>query len=190
MKEAATLAHAPARFWWIDVSRVQSSVFVPADEIDKRYYEKPYYIVPNGKTADEPFAVIRDAMKDKDRVALAGIVMAHREHIMAIEPWGKGMLGTTLRYHYEVRDEKEYFKDVRSPKVPKEMINLASHILETKAISTRVNSKTNMRMLSRRSFPEGKRPHYRGTRGAGAPVQRHQSDGCASPECCRRQRSG
>jgi Ku protein len=112
---------------------VDIDTFVSAEEIDKRYYDRPYYIVPNGKTADEPFAVIRDAMKDKGRVALGRIVMAHREHIIAIEPLGKGMLGTTLRYDYEVRDEKPYFKEVRSPKVPKEMIKLASHILDTKA---------------------------------------------------------
>ena len=78
--------------------------FVPDEEIDKRYYERPYYITPDDKSGEEAFAVIRDAMKDKGRVALARIVFANREHILAVEPWGKGMLGTTLRYDYEVRD--------------------------------------------------------------------------------------
>jgi Ku protein len=107
--------------------------FVPNDEIDKRYYERPYYIVPDGKTGEEAFAVIRDAMKDKGRVALARIVFANREHILAIEPWGKGLLGTTLRYDYEVRDEAEVFKGIASPRVPKDMISLAGHILDSKA---------------------------------------------------------
>ena len=107
--------------------------FVPEEEIDKRYYERPYYIVPDGKSGEEAFAVIRDAMKDKGRVALAGIIFANRQHILAIEPWGKGMLGTTLRYDYEVRDEKEFFKDIRSHSVPKEMVSLAAHILDSKA---------------------------------------------------------
>ena len=89
--------------------------------------------MPDGKSGDEAFAVIRDAMKDKGRVALARIVFANREHIMAIEPWGKGLLGTTLRYDYEVRDEKEAFKGIPSPRVPKEMVELASHILDKKA---------------------------------------------------------
>jgi non-homologous end joining protein Ku len=71
---------------------------VPEDEIDKRYYERPYYIAPDDKSGQEAFAVIRDAMKDKGRVALARIVFANREHILAVEPWEKGMLGTTLRY--------------------------------------------------------------------------------------------
>jgi DNA end-binding protein Ku len=107
--------------------------FVPLAEIDKRYLDKPYYIVPNGKVGAEAFGVIRDAMKDKDRVALARIVMANREHIIALEPRGKGILGTTLRYDYEVRDEKPYFSEVPSVRVSKEMLDLAEHILESKA---------------------------------------------------------
>jgi DNA end-binding protein Ku len=107
--------------------------FVPEEEIDKRYYERPYYIVPDGKSGEEAFAVIRDAMKDKGRVALAGIVFANRQHILAVEPWGKGMLGTTLRFDYEVRDDKEFFKGIASHRVSKEMVSLAAHILDTKA---------------------------------------------------------
>jgi DNA end-binding protein Ku len=107
--------------------------FVPEEDIDKRYYERPYYIVPDGAGGEEAFAVIRDAMQDKGRVALARIVFANREHILADEPWAKGMLGTTLRYDYEVRDEKEVFKGIPSPRVPKDMIEMASHILESKA---------------------------------------------------------
>ena len=90
-------------------------------------------VVPDGKAGEEAFAVIRDAMKDKGRVALARIVLTNREHVMAIEPFGKGLLGTILRYDYEVRDEKELFRGVASPKLPKEMVSLASHILDTKA---------------------------------------------------------
>jgi Ku protein len=107
--------------------------FVPKDEIDKRYLDQPYYIVPDGKAALDAFAVIRDAMKDQDRVALARIVLTNREHVIAVEPLGKGLLGTTLRYPYELRDESEYFDDIKTPKVTKDMIELAGHILDTKA---------------------------------------------------------
>lgn len=107
--------------------------FVPRDEIDKRYLDRPYYIVPDGKAGVDAFAVIRDAMKDQDRVALARIVLTNREHVMAIEPLGKGLLGTTLRYPYELRDESDYFDDIKSPRISKDMIELASHILVTKA---------------------------------------------------------
>lgn len=107
--------------------------FVPEEEIDKRFYERPYYMVPNDKSGEEAFAVIRDAMKDKGRVALARIVFANRQHIVAVEAWDKGMLATTLRYDYEVRDQKEFFKGIRSPRVSKDMVELAGHILDSKA---------------------------------------------------------
>ncbi|KAA0076965.1 Ku protein [Tardiphaga sp. P9-11] len=107
--------------------------FVPRDEIDRRYLNNPYYIAPDGKAGTDAFAVIRDAMKDKDRVALARIVLTNREHIIAIEPLGKGLLGTTLRFPYEVRDEEDYFDDIKSPKISKDMIDLAVHILDSKA---------------------------------------------------------
>ena len=107
---------------------------VPKDEIDQRYLDRPYYIVPAGeKIGEEAFAVIRDAMQDKDRVALARIVMAHREHVIAIEAFEKGMLGTTLRYPYEVRASKEYFSDIRTPRAPRDAVKLAEHILDGKA---------------------------------------------------------
>ncbi|WP_315738668.1 MULTISPECIES: Ku protein [unclassified Bradyrhizobium] len=107
--------------------------FVPRDEIDQRYLNDPYYIAPDGKAAIDAFAVIRDAMKDQDRVALARIVLTNREHIIAIEPMGKGMLGTTLRFPYELRDEAEFFDDIKAPKITKDMVELAGHILQTKA---------------------------------------------------------
>jgi Ku protein len=112
---------------------IEIESFVPRDEIDKRYLNHPYYIAPDGKAGLDAFAVIRDAMKDKDRVALARIVLSNREHVMAIEPLGKGLLGTTLRYPYELRDEDEYFDDIKNPKISKDMIELATHILDSKA---------------------------------------------------------
>jgi Ku protein len=123
----------------LDAVRIESNhsididSFVPREEIDRRYLNHPYYIVPDGKAALDAFAVIRDAMKDQDRVALARIVLTSREHVMAIEPLGKGLLGTTLRYPYELRDESEYFDDIKSPKISRDMVELASHILDTKA---------------------------------------------------------
>jgi Ku protein len=89
--------------------------------------------VPDGKAGVDAFAVIRDAMKDQDRVALARIVLTNREHVMAIEPCGKGLLGLTLRYPYELREVDAYFEDIKSPRITKDMIGLASHILDSKA---------------------------------------------------------
>jgi Ku protein len=123
----------------LDAVRIESNhsididSFVPRQEIDRRYLNHPYYIAPDGKVALEAFAVIRDAMKDQDRVALARIVLTSREHVMAIEPLGKGLLGTTLRYPYELRDESDFFDDIGNPKISKDMVELAGHILDTKA---------------------------------------------------------
>jgi Ku protein len=107
--------------------------FVPAEDIDERYLDKPYYIIPNGKAGADAFIVIRDAMKRKDKVALARVVLSNREHVIALKPLGKGLLGTTLRYPYELRDEDDYFDDIPSPRVSRDMVDLASHLLDTKA---------------------------------------------------------
>jgi DNA end-binding protein Ku len=107
--------------------------FVDEDGIDQRYLDRPYYIAPTGKTGADAFAVIRDAMKDKGKVALGRIVLTNREHVIALKPLGKGLLGTTLRYPYELRDEDTYFKDIPTPRVTKEMVSLAAHILDSKS---------------------------------------------------------
>jgi DNA end-binding protein Ku len=107
--------------------------FVPADQIDQRFYDSPYYIVPTDKVGQEAFAVIRDAMKGKGVVGLGRVVVSKRERVIALQPHGKGLIGTTLHYAYEVRNEGEYFDDIPDIKVPGEMVKLAEHILETKA---------------------------------------------------------
>ncbi len=105
---------------------------VPAAQIDKRYYDNPYYVFPNDNVGQEAFAVIRDAMKGKNVVALGRIVLARRERVIALEPFEKGLLGTTLRYPYEVRSATEAFDDIEDVKISGEMLKLAQHILETK----------------------------------------------------------
>jgi Ku protein len=112
---------------------IDIDTFVPKDEIDERYIEKPYYIVPNDETGADAFSVIRDAMQDKGKVALARIVMAHREHIIAIQPYGKGLLGVTLRYPYELREPNAYFRSIHKKRMPKDMVALAAHILDSKS---------------------------------------------------------
>jgi DNA end-binding protein Ku len=106
--------------------------FVPAAQIDKRFYDSPYYIVPTDNVGQEAFAVIRDAMKGKGMVALGRIVLNKRERMIALEPHGKGILATTLHYAYEVRKADDYFEDIADLKIPDEMLKLAEHILETK----------------------------------------------------------
>ena len=106
--------------------------FVPRGEIDELYLRDPYYIVPDGEVGQQAFAVIREAIRKEGMVALGKIVFTSREHISALEARGKGLLGLTLRYPYEVRDEKDYFDTIEDEKIPKDMIDLAVHIVETK----------------------------------------------------------
>ena len=106
--------------------------FVPRNEIDELYLRDPYYIVPDGEVGQQAFAVIREAIRKEGMIALGKVVFTSREHIIALEARGKGMLGVTLRYPYEVRDETEYFDTIEDEKIPKDMIDLAVHIVETK----------------------------------------------------------
>jgi DNA end-binding protein Ku len=106
--------------------------FVPRSEIDERYLDNPYYIAPEDKVGQDAFAVIREAMKRKNMVGLGKVVISSRERIVMLEPFDKGLIATTLRYAYEVRDAKTYFEDIPSLKLPDEMVELAEHILDTK----------------------------------------------------------
>jgi DNA end-binding protein Ku len=107
--------------------------FVPKKEIDELYLADPYYIVPDGDVGLQAFAVIRDAIKKEGVVALGKVVFTNREHIIALEPRSKGLMGMTLRYPYEVRNEKDYFDDIPNESVPKDMLELATHIVHSKA---------------------------------------------------------
>jgi DNA end-binding protein Ku len=106
--------------------------FVPKDEIDQLYLNSPYYIAPDGEVAQQAFAVIREAIRKEGMVAIGKIVFTSREHIIALEARGKGLLGVTLRYPYEVRKEEDYFDEIPDEKIPKDMLDLASHIVKTK----------------------------------------------------------
>ena len=107
--------------------------FVPKAQVDERYIDSPYYLVPENKVALEAFAVIRDAMLGKGMVALGRVVLSKRERVIMLQPRGKGLFGATLRYPYEVRDEAVYFGDIGDIQIPKDMLALAEHILESKA---------------------------------------------------------
>jgi DNA end-binding protein Ku len=112
---------------------IEIDEFVPKKEIDELYLNSPYYLVPDGEVGQQAFAVIREAIRKEGMVALGRVVFTSREHVIALEPRGKGLLGVTLRYPYEVRKEDEYFDDIPDEKIPKDMLELASHIVETKA---------------------------------------------------------
>lgn len=111
---------------------IEIDSFVPRKDIDERYFDSPYYITPGDRVGLDAFAVIRDAMRDKNMVALGRVVLAKRERVIMLQPWDKGLMATSLRYPYEVRDAKEYFDDIPDVKVAPDMLTLAEHILDSK----------------------------------------------------------
>jgi DNA end-binding protein Ku len=112
---------------------IEIDQFVPKKEIDELYLRDPYYLVPDGEVGQQAFAVIREAIREEGMVALGRVVFTSREHVIALEPRDNGLLGMTLRYPYEVRKQSEYFDDIEDEKIPKDMLELASHIVRTKA---------------------------------------------------------
>src|ERR1044072_3964906 len=104
--------------------------FVPKASIDDRYRDSPYYLAPEDKVGQEAFAVIRDAMKKKKMVGIARVVMARRERVMMLEPFGKGIMGTTLHYQYEVRSDESVFEEIPDLKLPDQMVGLAEDIID------------------------------------------------------------
>ena len=123
----------------IEKIRIESShtieidSFVPRPEIDDRYLDSPYYVAPTDQVGQEAFAVIRDAIREKGMVALGRVVVSRREYVVMLEAFDKGLLATTLRYAYEVREPAAYFEDIPDLNLPAEMKQLATHILDTKS---------------------------------------------------------
>jgi len=112
---------------------IEIDEFVDKADIDPRYLIRPYYIRPDGKVGHDAFAVIRETIREMNKVAIGRVVLTNREHIIALEPMDKGLVGTLLRYPYEVRSEQEYFDDIQDVKVTKDMLDLARHIVNQKA---------------------------------------------------------
>ena len=107
--------------------------FIPAGQIDARYFEKPYYIVPRGEVSQELFAVIRDAISREGVAGLARVALSSRERPLLVEPMASGLRGVTLRFAHEVRPEADYFNELPQMKLPAEMMKLAQHIIRTKS---------------------------------------------------------
>ena len=111
----------------IDIER-----FVAGDEIDRLYWDNPYFIAPDGKLAQEAFGVIRTAMEKSGQIALGRVVIGTRERILALEPRGKGILATTIRTDAEVRKPDEIFAGINAKAADPEMIAIAEKIIEQK----------------------------------------------------------
>jgi DNA end-binding protein Ku len=106
--------------------------FVDEDEIDRLYWDDPFYVVPEKGVGAEAFAVIRDAMKSAGKIAIGTLVLRGRERQLALEVRGKGLVAYSLRAHDEVRPAEDYFDDIPSVKADKDMVEIASRIIAQK----------------------------------------------------------
>ena len=168
---------------------IEIDEFVEKSEIDPRYLIRPYYLRPDGKVGHDAFAVIRETIREMNKVAIGRVVLTNREHIIALEPLDKGLMGTLLRYPYEVRSEDEYFDEIQDVKVTKDMLDLAKHIVNQKSgrfepdkfedhYETALVDLINQKRAGQADHAEG----------AAARRERRRSDGRAAQE--RRRRSG
>jgi hypothetical protein len=106
--------------------------FVDEDEIDTRYWEKPYYLVPDGDEADEGYSIMRDALAETRKVAIGQLIMHGREHLVGIKALGRGLVLSILRYPDELRDPKPYFEHIRAEQKP-EAVRLATELIEAES---------------------------------------------------------
>jgi DNA end-binding protein Ku len=103
--------------------------FVAAGDIDRIWWNDPYYLVPQGTAGLDAFTVIRDAMLHAQKLAIARLVMGTRERIVAIEPRAAGMLATTLRTHDEVRSDHPFFDAIPQRRSDARMVHIAQQII-------------------------------------------------------------
>jgi DNA end-binding protein Ku len=109
--------------------------FVDKGSIDAIYYETPYFVTPEGKSSEDAFAVIRDALRESGKVGLGQLAIAGRERLCAIKPCGSGIMLETLRYEDEIKDSDPYFGDIDDGAVDKEQLSLAKELIKRKSAS-------------------------------------------------------
>jgi DNA end-binding protein Ku len=104
--------------------------FVPRPDVDQLYLDTPYYLTPTDRVGEEAFAVIRDAMRAEKVVGLARVVLFRRERILMLEPRAKGIVATSLHFANEVHAASGYFDEIPDLDLPKQMLELATHIID------------------------------------------------------------
>ncbi|HSD93109.1 MAG TPA: Ku protein [Methyloceanibacter sp.] len=112
----------------IDLAR-----FVDESAIDDRYFETPYYLLPDGEMADEGYAILQKALKDSKKIGVGQFILRGRGNIVAIKPFGKGLLLEVLRHANEIRAAEPIFKEITEVKVDKEALDLAKELIKRKS---------------------------------------------------------
>lgn len=134
----------PGNFLVFDASEIEAAIpqsdkklavqaFVPCDEVDPLFFDKPYYLTPTGPGATAPFSVLRDALTRRGSGAIAHAVLFRRYRAVLIRASGPGMIAHTLNFDYEVRSADAAFEELPELEIKGEMLDLAKHIISTKA---------------------------------------------------------
>lgn len=146
--------------------------FIPCDEIDTAYFDKPYYLAPD-KMGAEAFVLLRDGMKKANVAAIARTVLFRRMRTVLIRAHDKGLIGSTLNFDYEVRSAQQAFEEIPDIKIEGEMLELAEHIINTKAgsyepdkfddryeaaVAELVKAKIEGRVLPKKKVPVASKP--------------------------------
>ncbi|QGM46546.1 Ku protein [Methylocystis heyeri] len=111
---------------------IDISSFIACEDVDDVFFDKPYYLAPSDKTAEESFRLLREGLKKENRAAVASALLFRRIRTLVVRPHGAGMLAMALHYDYEARSAKEAFADVPAIEIPAEAIELAQHIIRGK----------------------------------------------------------
>ncbi len=114
-------------------STIELVRFVDEDAIDDRYYETPYYLMPDGDMADEGYTILHKALKDTGKIGVGQFILRGHGNIVAIKPFGKGLLLEVLRHANEIRSAEPLFKEINEVKVDKEALDLAKELVKRKA---------------------------------------------------------
>ena len=112
---------------------IELARFVDEEAIDPRYYEMPYYLMPDGDMADEGYVILQKALKDSGKIAVGQLILRGRGNIVAIRPYGKGLMLEILRHADEIRSADALFKEIAAVKVDKEALDLAKELVKRKS---------------------------------------------------------
>jgi len=112
------------------------SQFIEQSELNPEYVEKPYFVVPENDAQTEAFAVVRQALVNSGKVAIGKVAFSGREHIFALTPAGtegRGMMGYTLRYQSELRNQSDYFRDIKDAQISEDSLEMAEALIAKKS---------------------------------------------------------
>jgi DNA end-binding protein Ku len=112
---------------------IELARFVDEDAIDDRYFETPYYLLPDGEMADEGYTILQKALKDTKKIGVGQFILRGHGNIVAVKPFGKGMILEVLRHANEIRAAEPIFKEITEVKVDKEALDLAKELIKRKS---------------------------------------------------------